>query len=288
MGSRSALLWLTHVWGQELQAEYAKFCRMKAGDAPDVWLLLDSSTPGAAGLAERHQRCHRFDEENLFRLPYPRLAGHGLVNHPHFPVLDFFLSHRDYDTYWVIEYDVRYTGEWESLLRAFQDFDHDLVTCHVRRFAEEPRWPWWDSFHHPTKVIPQDRYVRSFNVIYRISNRALEFIHQAQVEGWRGYPEVSWPTLLLDGGLTLLDFGGSGSFSRPPHRNRFYTSRGTSSGFLSVFGTMRYRPSRAKPGGRPNMLYHPVKPEGMLETRMAKLRIAARMAVECIRDIGWR
>jgi hypothetical protein len=115
-------------------------------------------------------------------------------------------------------------------------------------------------------------------VIYRISNRALEFMHQAQSDGWRGYPEVSFPTLLLDGGFRLLDFGGKGEFMLPEYRNRFYTTHSSRSGNLGLFGTMRYRPSRARAGMRKNKIYHPVKPESMIEPARERLKIVGRWA----------
>jgi hypothetical protein len=282
MSPSCALLWLTHVWAPELAVEFEKLCSLKGPDVPHVWLLLDSRTTGATSLAERYPRCHVFEEKRLFQLPYPRLEGHGLINHPHFPVFDFFLSHGNYENYWVIEYDVRYTGRWETLLSSFQSYDHDLVTSHIRRYAQEPSWFWWDTLHHPTKEIVRTRYVRSFNVIYRISNRALEFMHQAQSDGWRGYAEVSFPTLLLDGGFRLLDFGGKGEFTLPEYRNRFYTTHSSRSGNLGLFGTMRYRPSRARAGMRKNKIYHPVKPEAMIEPARERLKIMGRWALEMI------
>ena len=279
-----ALLWLTHVWAPEIQDEFEN---LAAIEGPDVWLLLDARTPGAASLEKQYPNCHVFDEETLFHHPYPKLTGHGLINHPHFPVLDFFLSHREYQQYWVVEYDVRYTGQWESLIRAFQSFDHDLVTSHIRHFAQEPRWPWWDTLNHPTQSIVRERYVRSFNVIYRISNRALKFLHQAQLDGWRGYPEVSFPTLLSVGGFTLLDFGGNGRFALPEYKNKFYTSHSSINGLLSISGTMRYRPSMARAGSRKNKIYHPVKPESMIEPLETRVKIVAKHTLERIRDVAF-
>src|SRR6266542_3480950 len=138
----TALLWLTHVWSPDLAAEFEK---LSAIDGMETWLLLDSRTPGADVVAQNYPRCHILEKEALFRLPYPRLATPGLIGHVHFVVLDFFLSHRQYDKYWFVEYDVRYTGSWSSLFASFREFDHDLVTSHIRRFAEEPHWPWWKT-----------------------------------------------------------------------------------------------------------------------------------------------
>jgi len=276
MSSRSALLWMTHTWGPGLDGEFGKFIRMEYPGSPDVWLLLDSRTSGVEEIVRKYGRCHMIVEKELFsRLPYPRLEGEKLYDHVHFPVLDFFLSHPEYDYYWVIEFDVRYTGEWGSFLRAFEPYDHDLITSHIRRFHEEPRFWWWYSLNHPQEIIDRARYLRSFNVIYRISKRALALIHDKQRNGWRGYPEVLLPTLLDMGCCTLLDFGGDGEFVPPDFRNRFYTS-GSAAGLLNPFCTMRWRPSRTRTGFYRNTLYHPVKPRAMREPVGDRLRFFAR------------
>jgi hypothetical protein len=264
------------MWNPDLEAEFEKFLHIKYPGSPDVWLILDSRTPGAEDLARRFERCHVIVECELFRrLPYPRLKGEILYDHVHFPILDFYLSHQEYDYYWVIEFDVRYTGEWGSFLRSFESYDHDLITSHIRHIIEEPRFWWWDSLDHPTKTIDRARYLRSFNVIYRISNRALALIHDAQQNGWRGYPEVLLPTLLDNSGYTLLDCGGEGKFTPPGLRNTFYTSASTG-GLLNPFCTMRWRPSRARAGIYRNKIYHPVKPKSMMEPLIERIIFFAR------------
>ena len=282
--SRSALLWMTHVWNPELEEEFEKFLDMKYPNLPDVWLLLDSRTPQASTLANRYTLCHIFDETDLFmRLPYPRVEGLGILHHSHFPILDFYLSHPEYEYYWFVEFDVRYSGEWESFLRSYESFDHDLITSHIRHFSEEPHWPWWDSLHHPSKTIDRAQYVRSFNVIYRISNRVLEYIHQAQLDGWQGFNEVSLPTLLLHGGYKIMDFGGDGEFTLPGLKNSAYTSHGLRNGLLNPFCTMRWRPSRGRAGFRRNKIYHPVKPKPMMEPLKDKLKYVETWTRDFIR-----
>jgi hypothetical protein len=257
---------MTHVWNQELETEFLKILNTKYPDSRDVWLILDSRTPGAEELARRFERCHVIVKNELFlRFPYPWLDEKTLFDNIHFYILDFFLSHPEYDYYWIIESDVRYTGEWGTLLNSFGAFDHDLITSHIRRIAEEPDMYWYNYFQHPSKTIDRANYVRSFNVIYRISNRALSFIHSAQQDGWQGHQEVLIPTLLDHGGYTLLDFGGDGTFTLPHLRNRFYTSGSTRDGVENPFCTMRWRPSRSRAGIFRNKIYHPVKPASMME-----------------------
>lgn len=277
MTSRSALLWMTHVWNDDLEAEFKKILHNKDPDFPEVWLILDSRTPDSADLRNRFQRCHIFNEEELFRcLHYTHHEGVILFDNMHFPVLDFYLSRPEYDYYWVIEFDVRYTGDWGRFLHAFSMYNHDLVTSHIRHFHEEPGWWWWDSLQHGSKTIDRGRYLRSFNVIYRISNRALAMVHDAQQDGWYGHPEELLPTLLYNNGFSLLDFGGDGEFVMPGGKNVFYTSGSTVNGILNPFCTMRWRPSRAKAGIWKNKLYHPVKPSAMMEPLSDRIRFFSR------------
>ena len=117
-------------------------------------------------------------------------------------------------------------------------------------------------------------------MIYGVSAAALEYLDASHVDGWRGFPEVSLPTLLSEEGFRLLDLGGHGAFTLPGLRNRLYTSRATSSGYLSPFGTMRYRPARAAAGRSREKLYHPVKPPQLLESWPQQARLAGRWAKE--------
>jgi hypothetical protein len=61
MTGRTALLWMTHMWNPELEAEFERILTVSYPGSPEVWLILDSSTPGADGLARRYERCHVFN-----------------------------------------------------------------------------------------------------------------------------------------------------------------------------------------------------------------------------------
>ena len=234
--------------------------------SPEIWLVLDAGIPGAGEIAMKYEHCFIIDPDDLFlRLPYPRIEGFGILHHSHFPVLAFFLSHRDYDYYWFIEFDVRYTGDWGLFLQSFEPFTHDFIASHIRHYHEEPLWYWWDTLRHPIKTIERDNRLRSYNVIFRISNRALGYIDREQRNGWQGFNEVSLPTLLNHGGYRIMDFGGDGDFTPPQLRNKTYTSHGLRNGLLNPFCTMCWRPSREKTGRHRDKLYHSIKPRSMLE-----------------------
>ena len=286
MTGRSALLWMTHLWDRELEAEFESILNNSDPDSPEVWLMPDSRTPGAEDLARRYPRCHTIVEKDLFRsLPYTHPEGAALYDYVHYPLLHFFLSHPEFEYYWVIEFDVRFTGDWGSFLHTCGTYSHDLVTCHIRGADEEPLWWLWDTLRHPTKTIDRSGCLRSFNVIYRISNRALSLVHAALSDGWQGHPEVLIPTLLKNGGCTLLDFGGDGDYTPAGMKNAWYTSGSTRLGALSPFCTLRFRPSRGRAGIRRNKIYHPVKPVAAREPLRERIWYFREWTGRYIREI---
>lgn len=264
--TRTALLWVTHVWSDDLRREFEKFLALRYPGSPEIWLLADAQVSREYNLAGQYSQCFEFDAPSLFqRLPYQRLEGNGLLHNTHFTLMDFYLTHPGYDYYWFVEFDVRYTGNWGSFFQQFDSWDDDFITSHIRCFSEEPGWFWWDTLHHPVKEIPRGHYIRSFNVIFRISCRALAYIHGQLRDGWRGHYEVSFPTLLHQGGFRIRDFGGDGGFVFYGMKNRNYTSQAGKRGLLNPFCSVHWRPSSTRPGLVRNRIYHPVKPPSMTE-----------------------
>src|SRR6185437_10138013 len=120
-----------------------------------------------------------FTDETLVSLNYTPIYNVLVPGSTHFPILQYFREFPDYRYYWVIEDDVRFTGDWGDFFSYFNRQDHDLITSHIRRFDDEPDWPWWHTLSHNGEKVPQTDLLRSFNPVYRISGRALRFIHDA-------------------------------------------------------------------------------------------------------------
>ncbi|WP_440134874.1 hypothetical protein [Chitinophaga sancti] len=201
---------------------------------------------------------HIFTDDILYNLGYVPLFNKLLPGSNHFPLLDFYKKYSSYDYYWIIEDDVRFTGDWLFFFQYFSKLEeYDLVTSHVRFFEEEPYWYWWDTLKHSRYFIPFESRIRSFNPIYRVSRKALELLSDVLDMKWIGHHEVLLPTIISLGNLKLLDFGGNGRFVLPGSENKFYTSE-NEIGALKK-GTMRFRPVRRNAGPLKNKLYHPVK-----------------------------
>lgn len=179
-----------------------------------------------------------FTSEILHGMGYHPIAATIVPGSNHFPLLKFYLEHPRYDYYWLVEDDVLFTGEWPDFLDKFSQKDSDFVSAYVRSYGEEPDWPWWGSLSG-AEEIPLESRVHSFNPIYRLSSRALAYIHDKLGQGWSGHHEVLLPTLLLHGGYSVADLNGEG---------RLLYDEMTHSHLPLPVGERR-----------PGMIYHPVK-----------------------------
>jgi hypothetical protein len=260
--STQAVLLAAHAYARAPFREFSRI-REAVAERGDALLLWDQA--GNARHADRVAALPRyeFDRDRLPDLGYPFLRpSRMLPGSTHFPLLKF-ARERPHDTYWFIEYDVRFTGDWRVLFEHFESSEEDFISCRMGRCDAEPDWLWWDSLTHPDEVIPIEKRLRSFNPIYRISHRALQHIDQMHRQGWRGHHEVLLPTLLDQGGFTLRDFGGTGPLVHPDDHNRFYLEPESEDGPNPWVGTgsMRWRPHFLFLLWRPrNKLFHPVSP----------------------------
>ena len=170
-------------------------------------------------------------------------------------LLAFRQAKPEYDYYWVVEYDVEFSGNWAELFKAFAENTSDLICSSAHRYQTNPTWDWWRSVTWPGTAEPE--LIRGFFPIARLSSRAIDAIIDAGRNGVDGFYEAIWPTVVNDRGMVVEDFGGDGEFVRPGNINRWYTSTLTSQTLAP--GSLVARPIRFRPGLKPNKLWHPVK-----------------------------
>ncbi|MBA4166735.1 MAG: DUF3405 domain-containing protein [Chitinophagaceae bacterium] len=188
-----------------------------------------------------------FTNNILQELHYRPIRNSLVPGSNHFPVLNFFLTHPEYQYYWCIEDDVAFSGNWKSFFEQVSgDKGYDFITSHIRRYHQMPDWNWWDSLRVTGDDIESERLLNSFNPIYRISRNALEYIDMKLKSGCRGHHEVLLPSLLSMGGFSLADFS-----SVENHVTQLLS--------FCTLSTMRYKPVFVIAGNNKNKLYHPVK-----------------------------
>lgn len=190
-----------------------------------------------------------FTSDVLKELGYTPIERGKLVpGSNHFPLLKFYKENQGYDYYWLVEDDVRFSGEWKDFFDSFASSTSDFLSSVIETKAENPTWFWWTSLKTGNEVIAEEKLLKSFNPIYRLSSQALVCIDAHLRIGWMGHYEVLLPTLLYNKGFLLEDFGGEGTFVRPENNAKFYDDT-----------SMRIAP--VLPDDRKNYLFHPVKEE---------------------------
>ena len=190
-----------------------------------------------------------FTSDVLKELGYTPIERGKLVpGSNHFPLLKFFKENQGYDYYWLVEDDVRFSGEWKDFFGSFASCTSDFLSSVIETKAENPNWYWWTSLKTGNEVIAEEKLLKSFNPIYCLSRQALACIDAYLRIGWMGHHEVLLPTLLYNKGFLVEDFGGEGAFVCPENKAKFYDDT-----------SMRIAP--VLPDDRKNYLFHPVKEE---------------------------
>lgn len=236
-----------------------RFFEIKAGlpfDTKLIWCL--NKQEGQPLNLLKDIEVFEFTKEDFQELPYTVFSDEIWFN-ANLIMMYFYLRNPQFDYYWFIEYDVVFTGEWNLMLQAFRESKSDLLSSHVERYNKSNAdWQWWNVIEFINKEIPLAKRVKSFNPIYRLSERSLSFLHDYLSKGNAGYYEVMMPTALYNNGYTIEDFGGTGIFVKPENRNRFYVQ-----GTYTNCGTMRYFPNYSieeiNALGTKDKLFHPVK-----------------------------
>jgi hypothetical protein len=181
------------------------------------------------------------------------------------PLLWFFQRNPGYEHYWLMEYDVRFTGHWSDFFGRFCGSQSDLLATTLYDYSFRPGWDNWGTLQSPQRIPEQER-VRALLSLCRLSNSALRVIHQAYCDGWSGHYEVTIPTILKVHGFSLEDFGGSGPYVAPGNENRFYRNTPEVAGLVPGTFTVAANAIRRLPGQHAVAPHQGVKSYGLRES----------------------
>ncbi|MEM9684235.1 MAG: DUF3405 domain-containing protein, partial [Pseudomonadota bacterium] len=138
----TAVIFLTHLIDRSVKGEI-KDIISECSESHDVFILCDN-TKGIFEHYRENDKFFLFTKEDMRSLAYPgksasalrSSASAGDAHHRNFniqpgdvelPVLHFFHRFPDYDFYWVIEYDVRFSGSWRAFFEAHASNPADLL-----------------------------------------------------------------------------------------------------------------------------------------------------------------
>lgn len=280
----TAVLFQTHFFDRWAAAA---FRRLRAGAPAHMrCTVLIHLPPGAPVPPRLAEVPHHVVRTPALRDPiYPAKSADGpqgwslwFGGHTDLILLDFCRTNPGFARYWVVEYDVRFSGDWRRFFAAFEEDEADLLAPCVVRRRDDPGWYNWPSLHAP-EAVNEDCALRAFLPIFRASRHLVEAMDAAYRAGWGGHCEATWPTIARARGLVVADLGGEGEFTAPRNRGRFYASTPTAE-FLAP-GTLLFKPALYRAGTRRDVLWHPVKPfwwrvelrEGLRDMRAAVGRV---------------
>ena len=103
--------------------------------------------------------------------------------------MKFFLDRPEYNYYWIIEYDVRFSGLWPALFADLSSSGADLLCTTMQTWAEHPNWAHWSTLNSGAEAVPLERRVKGFMPFCRLSHVLLAACDARYRKG-SGHPEV--------------------------------------------------------------------------------------------------
>lgn len=142
-------------------------------------------------------------QPGLSALPY---TTRSLWHNVEFQMILIRLHLPQFNRYWYVEYDVRYTGDWGRLMDlAAVRPDSFLGTYTGPRSAENVRWNWWNFAPRGCASL-----WRAFLPLWRISGEAIDLLDTRYRDGRTGYCEVAMPSLLKEAGMEIGELADCG------------------------------------------------------------------------------
>ncbi|MEM7280388.1 MAG: DUF3405 domain-containing protein, partial [Pseudomonadota bacterium] len=219
----TAIVVLTHKIDRSI-SRFINELKSACGTEYNFYVLGDN-TKGTLDTYHQDPDWFLFKKDQLSALSYPNKLGNlfqrdgkKTAHHSHFnfppgftdiPLLFFFKNKPGYDYYWLVEYDVRYSGSWRQFFSELNQSDADLLCTTLTRIEDLPDWFHWSTL---SLNVPKESYLRGFCPIYRMSQKGLGVLHDRYLEGAAGHYEGVIPSLFRHQGLKIEDIGGEGDF----------------------------------------------------------------------------
>ena len=274
---RDCAVFVTHIWSQEISDHYARLKR-EAGVVVDVFLVYQQRVEETVlphGVAPDLIVRMR-DKARYFPLRYEEhLTSTDPTAYVDLVWMTAFLDPllAAYDRFWLIEYDVDFSGDWATFFNAAGTYDGDLLSTHIHPLSAEPTFGFAPAHRQPAS-IDLDPLI-AFMPISRLSRPLVEHYQQILLQpGWHGHFEMVVPSIAQAYGFSIAEIGGHEDLTPPERRGLHY--EGKFSELHLLWTTHGFRPPRGfKYYGsvphkfpRKDRIYHPIKTGLSLRQRL--------------------
>lgn len=187
---KNAVLFVTHKIDDSIITNYSKLVNELDSNVYDVILC----TPDNIN-TDSYNNVYKYDNSNVVRS--------GFVN-PSYILETFYIEHNNYDYYYIIEYDVRYIGNYNDLFLNFDTNDSDLLAAYININKGKGYWSWWfKQYELSLKILGTDVLLKSCLSFARLSNKMLDIICSYPIERNDIIYEIYWPTIAYKHGLKI-------------------------------------------------------------------------------------
>ena len=179
----------------------------------DAYLPLQNSLPDHYHLVVVHDQTNhhwptdQFPVTDLLLYDEASMRERNSLHKQNWHNFDSFLNHTyeqlgGFDHYWIIEYDVRFSGKWASF---FSEQDQGcaadaLLINGTWPFNGDHNWWVWHELEWGEEKPLEERYA-GFIFLGRFSKELLQCVHE-QIGSRSGYAEVYLPTLCNEFGFS--------------------------------------------------------------------------------------
>jgi hypothetical protein len=254
-GNKRIIIYRTHFWDDACAREVDKLRNSLLDHDVVVVGVTDEEVNVPSDV-----QAHFYTSEDVRQLDYPLQQS---LEPSHCYPMKYFRQFPDYEQYWLIEYDVRYVGDWADFIRGLDSSPADLLGTVIQTKPENPEWYHWPSLITGQENIPDSSRVKVFTPLMRLSKNAMSAVDMAYSAGWSGHYEALWATAVAAAGLVIEEFGGDGAYTPANRKGRYYTNARLDR-HLSP-GTFVFRPSMLEEDipDWPDTLWHPIKSAAM-------------------------
>ena len=176
----------------------------------DIYILFDNSVNECSLDENIYYINKKVAEDHNFKMHYyycnSPIKKDFYGNNFEYGIYCFYLDHPEYDNYWLIEYDVIYTGNFNDLILKYEK--DDFVTSNILTIKQSPFWYFWQlaRTYLNYKTFKPTKFIKSFNPIFKISNKVLKDLIKLNNDGNYGFYEIYFPTTINYLGYTIKQF----------------------------------------------------------------------------------
>lgn len=143
--------------------------------------------------------------KTIYRYDNSKVFKNGFVN-PSYIVENYYIEHPNYDYYYVHEYDVACTWNYNKFLQELDTNGDDFVGAYIQTTKSDKWWQWWIY----QKQLCENLFgkdiilLKSCVSFARLSNRLLKTIVSYSEERFNIIYELYWPTIAYIHNMKIL------------------------------------------------------------------------------------